>query len=335
MSGDAQHSRRRRSPKMYMVASDYRVQDHLEGTIRLQRGQLCQQQEGGAHRSGRGDYLWVKVIDNGCVVKVDRQVLNEVPAEFAGLLEPVPDLDVRVKLLSRTQFLQRMAALALGSEVRVIWSRSQSELAEAELRYRGPLTRGSSAVHFGVQLKGWAAGRGKCNGSYKGHQLFWCPDGCGLFLPVSEITLPRSSRGGSGSGSSSDRPPNLAPSANSQGPVSMLSRAAESGPNPSVPQPLAVGQRVCFVQDECVQRGSVQFCGPLSNRAPSTLYVGVLLDHPGGSWDGCHKNTKLCSIPSPEFGALLPLSKVTAGNISASGINSQDRETSNAPNKIK
>lgn len=46
---------------MFMVASDYKVQDHLEGTIRLQRGQLCQQQEGGAHRSGRGDYLWVKV----------------------------------------------------------------------------------------------------------------------------------------------------------------------------------------------------------------------------------------------------------------------------------
>lgn len=93
------------------------------------------------------------MIDNGCVVKVDRQVLSEVPAEFAGLLEPVPDLDVRVKLLSRTQFLQRMAGLALGSEVRVIWSRSQSELAEAELRYRGPLTRGSSAVYFGVQLR--------------------------------------------------------------------------------------------------------------------------------------------------------------------------------------
>lgn len=295
-------SRRRRSPKMFMVASDYKVQDHLEGTIRLQRGQLCQQQEGGAHRSGRGDYLWVKVIDNGCVVKVDRQVLSEVPAEFAGLLEPVPDLDIRVKLLSRTQFLQRMAGLALGSEVRVIWSRSQSELAEAELRYRGPLTRGSSAVYFGVHLKGWAAGRGKCNGSYKGHQLFSCPDGCGLFLPVSEITLPRSSR----SSSSSDH------QSNGQSPVSILSRAAESGPNPGVPQPLGVGQRVCFVQDECVQRGSVLFCGPLSNRTPSTLYVGVLLDHPGGSWDGYYKSSKLCSIPSPEFGALLPLSKVTA-----------------------
>jgi len=60
MSGDAHHSRRPRPPKMYMVASDYRVQDQLEGTIRLQRGQLCVEQEGGGHRGGRG-YLWVKV----------------------------------------------------------------------------------------------------------------------------------------------------------------------------------------------------------------------------------------------------------------------------------
>ncbi|XP_043100750.1 ubiquitin carboxyl-terminal hydrolase CYLD isoform X2 [Puntigrus tetrazona] len=283
MSGDTQHSRRRRSPKMFMVASDFKVQDHLEGTIRLQRGQLCQLQEGGAHRSGRAEHLWVKVLDNDCVVKLERQALSEVPADVAALLEPVLDLELRLKLLSRPQVLRRMAALALGSEVRVVWSRSQPELAEAELRYRGPLTRGSSAVYFGVQLKGWAAGRGKCNGSYKGHQLFVCPEACGLFLPVSELVLPRSSG------------------------VSVLSRAAESGP-----QPLALGQRVCFTQDQSVQRGTVQFCGPLAGRAPAPLYVGVLLDHPGGSWDGYYKNTKLCSIPSPEFGALLPLSKVTA-----------------------
>ncbi|KAL0189860.1 hypothetical protein M9458_016959, partial [Cirrhinus mrigala] len=60
MSGDSHHSRRRRYPKMYMVASDHKVQDYLEGTIRLQRGQLCHQQEGGGHRSSRGDHLWVK-----------------------------------------------------------------------------------------------------------------------------------------------------------------------------------------------------------------------------------------------------------------------------------
>ncbi len=93
------------------------------------------------------------MLDKDCVVKVERQALSEVPADLAGLLEPMPDLELRFKLLSRPQVLQRMASLVLGSEVRVIWSRSQSEFAEAELRYRGPLTRGSSAVYFGVQLK--------------------------------------------------------------------------------------------------------------------------------------------------------------------------------------
>ncbi|XP_067257042.1 ubiquitin carboxyl-terminal hydrolase CYLD [Chanodichthys erythropterus] len=310
MSGDAHHGRRRRHPKMYMFASDYKVQDHLEGTIRLQRGQLCVEQEGGGHRAGRGDYLWVKVIDNGSVVKVDRQVLSEVPSDLAGLLEPVPDLDVRVKLLSRPQILQRFAALALGSEVRVFWNRSQSELAEAELRFRGPLTRGSSAVYFGVQLKGWAAGRGKSNGNYKGHQLFTCPEACGLFLPVSELSLPRSSRGGSSG--DHDRHPhqsNQTPN-NGVSPVNILSRAAESAVLCS-PPPLAVGQRVCFTLDESIHRGTVQFCGPLPNRGGSAVCVGVLLDQAVGTWDGSYKGTKLCSIPSPEYGALLPLSKVT------------------------
>ncbi|XP_067303734.1 ubiquitin carboxyl-terminal hydrolase CYLD [Pseudorasbora parva] len=288
MSGEAQHGRRRRPSKMYMVASDYKVQDHLEGTIRLQRGQMCVEQEGGGgHRAGRGDYLWVKVIDNGSVVKVERQVLSEVSSDLAGLLEPVPELELRMKLLSRPQILQRFAALPLGSEVRVFWNRSQSELAEAELRYRGPLARGSSAVYFGVQLKGWAAGLGTSNGNCKGRQLFSCPEACGLFLPVSELSLPRPSQSGSA-------------------PVSILSRAAESGP------PLALGQRVWFTQDEALQRGTVQFCGPLPNRTSTNTYVGVLLEHAVGSWDGYYKHTKLCSIPSPEFGALLPLSKVTA-----------------------
>lgn len=278
---------------MYMVASDYKVQDHLEGTIRLQRGQLCVEQEGGGgHRGGRGEHLWVKVLDVGSVVKLERQILTEVPSDLAGLIEPVSDLDTRVKLLSRPHFLQKLASLPLGSEVRVFWSRSQSELAEAELRYRGPLNRGSSAIYFGVQLKGWAAGRGKSNGNYKGHQLFVCPEACALFLPASDLTLPRSSRS---SGEQERQPANQ---------KSILSRAAESSPA------LSIGQRVCFSQEEVLQRGSVQFCGPLNT--PTALYVGVLLDNPVGSWDGYYKNTKLCSIPSPEFGALLPLSKVTA-----------------------
>lgn len=61
MSAVTHQSRRRRPPKMYLVSSDHKVQDHLDGTIRLLRGHLCQEQEGGGEKGVRGDYLWVKV----------------------------------------------------------------------------------------------------------------------------------------------------------------------------------------------------------------------------------------------------------------------------------
>lgn len=43
-------------------------------------------------------------------------------------------------------------------------------------------------------LQGAAAGKGISNGSYKGHRLFTCPDGCAFFLPVSHIRLRHWSR---------------------------------------------------------------------------------------------------------------------------------------------
>ncbi|XP_056621132.1 ubiquitin carboxyl-terminal hydrolase CYLD-like [Triplophysa dalaica] len=313
MSGDAHQGRRRRPPRMYVVESDYKLQDHLEGTIRLQRGQLCQEQEEGGKKSARGEYLWVKVIDIGSMVKIDTRVLAEVRADFAGLLEPVRHLEERLRLLAKPHRLQRLASLALGSEVWVYWNQSR-EFAEADLRFRGPLARGSSGVYFGVQLKGWAAGKGKSNGNYKGHQLFTCPEGCGLILSASELTVPRLSRtSSSGDHDRHTHQANQTSSSNahqnhSPSPVSILSRAAESSP----PALFCIGQRVCFTQGDAVRRGSVRFCGPLPDRPSSEVFVGVLLDHAVGSWDGVHKNTKLCSIPSATFGALLPLSHVTA-----------------------
>ena len=75
----------------------------------------------------------------------------EIPADQAGLLEPVTEPEARLKLHNKPHRLQRLAVLPLGSPVTVVMS--HGGLAEAELRYRGPLTRGSSAVYFGVQLK--------------------------------------------------------------------------------------------------------------------------------------------------------------------------------------
>ncbi|KAK1792684.1 hypothetical protein P4O66_012618 [Electrophorus voltai] len=312
MSGVAHQNRRRRAPKMYLLTSDHKVQDHLEGTIRLQRGNLCQEQEGGGERGGRVDYLWVKVIDNGSMVKLDKHLLNEVPADLASLLEPITDLELRFKLLSRPHRLHRLAALPLGSQVLVRCGQS-GEFADAELRYRGPLTRGSAAMYFGVQLKGWAAGRGSSNGSYKGHQLFTCPDQCALFVAASELTTCRSSHSGSTGDLEADRDPGWLEQSQSHGQdtVSILPRAADSAVVPASPPPLQGGQRVCFLQEDVLHWGTVQYCGPLPGRTSTGLYVGVLTDKPVGSWNGCYKSYKLCSIPSPEYGHLLPLSKVS------------------------
>ncbi|KAE8279354.1 Ubiquitin carboxyl-terminal hydrolase CYLD [Larimichthys crocea] len=124
------------------------------------------------------------------MLKLERKFLHEVPAELSGLLEPVSDPETRVKLLNNPGKLQQLAALPVDAP---LWVQigPQDELAEAELKYVGPLTRGSSAVIFGVQLKGSAAGKGVSNGSYKGLRLFSCPEACGLFLPVSHIRLRR------------------------------------------------------------------------------------------------------------------------------------------------
>ncbi|XP_076144447.1 ubiquitin carboxyl-terminal hydrolase CYLD-like [Alosa pseudoharengus] len=312
MSGVTRNqSRRRRPPKMFLVASDMKIQDHLDGTIRVLRGYLCQEQES-LEKNGKVEQLWVKVLDNGGMVKIDRRVLIEIPPDQAGLLEPVTEPEARLKLFSKPHRLQRLALLPLGSPVTVVMNQ---DLAEAELRYRGPLTGGSSAVFFGVQLKGRAAGKGFSNGSYKGHQLFTCPEACALFVSASQLTLRRSSHE-----TDAERYPSHTagvphnpvggPAAGVQQPVSVLPRTAESIPAPAPPL-LPQGQRVIFTQDEVTQTGKVAFCGALPGRTPGGLYVGLILDNPVGSWDGTYNNHKLCSLPSPHYGHLLPLSKVT------------------------
>uniref|UniRef100_A0AAR2KIU1 ubiquitinyl hydrolase 1 n=1 Tax=Pygocentrus nattereri TaxID=42514 RepID=A0AAR2KIU1_PYGNA len=216
-------------------------------------------------------FLLLQVIDNGSMVKLDKHLLNEVPTDLASLLEPITDLDLRFKLLSKPHRLLRLAALPLGSPVLVRWSQT-GEFAEAELRYRGPLTRGSAAVYFGVQLKGWAAGKGNSNGSYKGHQLFTCPEQCALFVAASELTLR-----------------NI-----------LQARTAESAPPPASPPPLQIGQRVCFSQDSTHHSGTVQFCGPLPGRTSLGLHVGLLLVSVNVSFES---QQEFCHLRTPSLGS--------------------------------
>lgn len=44
--------------------------------------------------------VFLQVLDNGVMVKLERKFLHEVPADLNGLLEPVADPEARLKLLS-------------------------------------------------------------------------------------------------------------------------------------------------------------------------------------------------------------------------------------------
>ncbi|AWO97205.1 putative ubiquitin carboxyl-terminal hydrolase CYLD-like [Scophthalmus maximus] len=293
MSGAHEQGRRRRPPRTFVISTHLRVQDRLDGTIRLRRGFMCQEPAEG--RSRGGDWLWVKVLDSGLVVKVERRFLLDVPSEFSGLLEPVSDPDARLKLLNNPIILQQLVALQADAP---LWVQrgQQDELLEAELKYVGPLTRGSSSVFFGVQLKGSAAGKGVSNGSFRGQRLFTCPDACALFLPpLAPVFLPQT-----------------AESAPIAAQVQTQVRRSASAPL------LHVGQRVCFpLEDtlyggEVLYYGEVRFCGVLASRSSSGTYVGVLLDAPVGNWDGLHQGEKLCHIPSVLYGLLLPITSVSS-----------------------
>ncbi|KAK5875639.1 hypothetical protein CesoFtcFv8_026702 [Champsocephalus esox] len=300
MSGAHEQTRKRRPPKMFLISTDLKVQDQLDGPIKLLRGFICQEQEAGR---SRGDSYWVKVLDNDFMLKIEKKFLLEVPSDLSGLLEAVSDPEARLKLLRDPGKLQTCASLPVDSP---LWVQigQQDELAQADLKYIGPRSRGSSAVYFGVQLKGSAAGKGSSNGSFKDQRLFSCPEACALFLPVSHVHIRtwthnnQPPRGGSSLGQQS-QPPITAQNQNQV-------RA------PASPPPLHVGQRVMFPIEDNVYGGEVCFCGLLPGRSSSGMYVGILLDAPVGQWDGLYKGEKLCNIPSPLYGALVPINKVSS-----------------------
>ncbi|XP_033853826.3 ubiquitin carboxyl-terminal hydrolase CYLD [Acipenser ruthenus] len=277
--------RSRRPPKMYLVMTEYKANDQLEGAIRILQGSLCQRQEEAlemrpqvvaAQKRNRSEQVWVKVLDSGHVLKVGKGALTEISEDLASLLQPVSDLQERLALSSNPARLLRLGNLHLGAGLRVQLHQSR-EKAPGVLRYVGPLPGGSSGVHFGVELQGWAVGHGFTNGSYKGHQLFQCPENGGVFVPVSRLER-------------------------SGGEAEVLSRGADCSITP--------GNRVYFHMENTEQHGNVAFCGVLPTKEELGVFVGIRLDNAVGSWDGYFKGTQLCNFPSPNYGILLPISKV-------------------------
>lgn len=179
-------------------------------------------------------------------------------------------------------------------------------------------------------FKSPAAGRGTNNGSYKGHQFFQCPEGCGVFVAASRI-FPRSSRA-----SNADA---VLACVREFGPTrsTIQARTTDSVPNISSAPQLLVGHRVCFLMGQNPVSGEVRYIGPLPGKtepylglllvsivsefqhflftvveAQAVIFVHVFVqDSPVGSWDGWFKGEFLCAVPSPQYGHLLPLAKVS------------------------
>ena len=58
--------------------------------------------------------------------------------------------------------------------------------------------------------------------------------------------------------------------------------------------------------------GSVLLLGPVV----SCLWFLASQDAPVGNWDGFYKTERLCQIPGPLWGMLLPITKVSPGTSS-------------------
>ncbi|XP_077356488.1 ubiquitin carboxyl-terminal hydrolase CYLD isoform X2 [Festucalex cinctus] len=334
MSGAHDLRRKGRPPQIFLLSSDQYVKVDSEDTVVLRRGSMCSDRQSS---KGRAESLRVKMLEHDIYVHLDRKVLLEVPTECVGLLEPVAQ-EARLELLRNREKLYELANLPAGTPVWVQMDQAD-ELAEAELKYVGPLTVGSRPQYFGVQLKGSAAGKGKGTGN----GLFTCPEGSAVFLPVSHIKIRHWSSGNEPDTQEKERPPrrsivrhhhndvrpaHIQPPAGSSGqhvhlplasipPQSQFSAGSpEQLPQRPVrgsasPLPFSVGQRVSVPLESSAVSGEVRFCGPLPRQDSSLIYVGILLDTPMGNWDGHYRGEKLCQIPFDLYGKLLPSSKVS------------------------
>jgi len=67
MSAAHDQVKKRRPPKVFLISTDLKVQDELDGTILLQRGWICHEQDSGRNR---GDSSWVKVLTHINLLKM-------------------------------------------------------------------------------------------------------------------------------------------------------------------------------------------------------------------------------------------------------------------------
>ncbi|XP_061445714.1 ubiquitin carboxyl-terminal hydrolase CYLD-like isoform X2 [Rhineura floridana] len=281
---------------IFIAMKSFTGQTKAGREVKVSRGSLLSQED--ARGTSQEGMFWAKVLDTEKVVQVPPRAAQELTGAYSGLLEAVTNGDVRLVLFKQEHLMQRLSALREGDPVRVQITSASGKKVQGVVRYRGPIDKNKhdTSIIFGIELVGSAAGKGFTDGTFKGQKFFSCRENCGVFVPVNRIE-PDDLAEGSPRG-----PP--------RGSIRECTRIQLTSGDPLSPPELEIGDRVFFKMDDSTPTGTVVYCNYLPKKLETGVFVGILLDKPVGSWDGVFRDRILCNIPSPEYGILLPVSKV-------------------------
>ncbi|XP_066483906.1 ubiquitin carboxyl-terminal hydrolase CYLD-like [Tiliqua scincoides] len=282
--------------RLFISVKDFKGDTKAGSELKVSRGSLLCQEE--THANCPDGSFWAKALDTEKVVRVPFWATQELSGTQSGLLEAVTNGDERLALFKQEKLLRKLSALRKGDPVRVQITSASGKRVRGIIRYRGPIdkNKNDTSIIFGVELVGSAAGRGFTDGSFKGQKFFSCRENCGVFVPVNRIEP----------NDSAERSP-PAPSSPS---VRECTRIQLASGDPLSSPGLEIGDRVFFKMEDSTPTGTVVFCDYLPKKLEAGVFVGIRLDKPVGSWDGSFKDHVLCRLPSPEYGILLPISKV-------------------------
>nr|XP_056719882.1 ubiquitin carboxyl-terminal hydrolase CYLD-like [Euleptes europaea] len=282
--------------RLFIAVRSFSGEAKSGGEVKVSKGSLLRQED--PHRASSEGSFWAKVLDTEKVVRVSSSAVKELTGTHAGLLEAVTNGEERLGLFNQERLMRRLSSLQRGDPVRVQITSASGQKVQGIVRYRGPIEKNKrdTSIIFGVELVGSAAGKGFTDGSFKGQKFFSCQENCGVFVPVNRIEPDDSVKG--------------SPPAPPGGNARECTRIQLTSGDPLSSPGLEIGDRVFFKMEDSTPTGTVVYCNYLPKKMETGVFVGIHLDKPVGSWDGYFKERKLCHIPAPEYGILLPISKV-------------------------
>nr|XP_033781233.1 ubiquitin carboxyl-terminal hydrolase CYLD-like [Geotrypetes seraphini] len=263
--------RAQETPRYFIAVKDVYGSDEDKNTVRVTQGSLLRLEADDSRRGSRRP-PWLTVLDTEQALRLEFQDLREIGERPAGLLEPVTDGEERLALISDESRLLQLSRIKKGEQVRVQVTSASVNRVLGVVRYRGPL--------------------GKSKGD------------SGILFGVELL----GSAAGLGFTDGSFKGQKFFSCAENSGVFVPVSRIE---PVKDMEILLQEGDKVFFEMEDNLPTGTVVFCGCLPKRTAAGVFVGILLDEPVGSWDGYFKEKKICDIPLPKYGMLLPQHKVS------------------------